>query len=204
MLLINNEMPDEVKDVFSDVSEKATALVKVMEFQEWHRSRLMNYHRTIAQKYDAAKLYIKDLEIKFTTIQQKYESAKMKIKEQENVVQDLKRKLSSYKQKYGSCRTPVSTQPLVKLDFETSPFPGKTPMNSSTSLKHSKQAEDIFTPSYALYRNSNHPPFTPDSSGSVRSSIIGSMSSYSGRNRSLPGYTPPSKTMELLTLLNKS
>lgn len=44
-----------------------------------------------AQKYDAAKLYIKDLEIKFTTIQQKYESAKMKIKEQENVVQDLKR-----------------------------------------------------------------------------------------------------------------
>lgn len=43
-------MPDEVKDVFSDVSEKATALVKVMEFQEWHRSRLMNYHRTIVRR----------------------------------------------------------------------------------------------------------------------------------------------------------
>uniref|UniRef100_A0A224XXS0 Uncharacterized protein n=1 Tax=Panstrongylus lignarius TaxID=156445 RepID=A0A224XXS0_9HEMI len=197
-------MPDEVKDVFSDVTEKATTLIKVMEFQEWHRSRLMNYYRNVTQKYDAAKLYIKDVEIKFTTILQKYESAKMKIKEQENDMQEIKRKLSLYKQNYGSCRTPIRTRPLVELDFQASPFPGKTPMNSTANHNRSKQAEDIFTPSYSTYRNPTHPPFTPDSSGSVRSSLNGSMSSYSGRNRSVPGYTPPSKTMELLTLLNKS
>ncbi|KAK9511377.1 hypothetical protein O3M35_000043 [Rhynocoris fuscipes] len=206
MIFINNEMPDEVKDVFLDVTEKVNMVFKAMEFQEWHRARLLNHYRAIAQKYEAAKVYIKDAENKFVNLKNKYDAAKLKINNQENIIQDLNRKLNFYKQKFGT-RPLSNSQPLTELNFEviTAVKASRTPSSSSSKLQIPQPSNPLLTPTYSMYRNAYHPSVTtPDSSGSVRSSQFGSMGSYSGRNRSLPGFTPPSKTMELLTLLNKS
>lgn len=40
-------MPTEVKEIFCDVNEKIPQLIKVIDFQEGNRTKLMTYYRNV-------------------------------------------------------------------------------------------------------------------------------------------------------------
>ena len=109
------QMPNEVKEVFGDVFDYPTNLIKAMEFQDFHRSRLLIHHKVLVkiynllfvvwnelywinnkefakdQKYQAIKDIIKDMKTKLQILDQKYQSAKMLIRHKEEAINELNR-----------------------------------------------------------------------------------------------------------------
>jgi hypothetical protein len=110
-------MPSEVKEVFGDVFDYPVNLIKAMDFQDFHRSRLLVQHKVLVkiflhyyinclaslpkiiinmfefkdQKYQAIKDIIKDMKTKLQILDQKYQSAKVIIRNKEETIHELNR-----------------------------------------------------------------------------------------------------------------
>ncbi|CAH1401793.1 unnamed protein product [Nezara viridula] len=198
----NNQMPEEIKEVFIDVSDTIPKLIKVLDFQEKNRSKLMAYYRNNVEKYKTAKVYVSELEQKLHTAKQKYEACKVALNKQQSNIEVLIKKYQWYKEKCGnleaSSRTPSSLNLNTSRNIANQHF---TP----TSAKQS-----VFSMSAPRTPSNNHRPIhtnrflTPESIVSSYRSSNSSGSLTGSSKATLAGFTPPSDSFQLLSLFNKN
>uniref|UniRef100_A0A0A9WJE9 RING-type domain-containing protein n=2 Tax=Lygus hesperus TaxID=30085 RepID=A0A0A9WJE9_LYGHE len=196
VIACDSQMPSEVRSVFCDANEKVANLIKALEYQAGQRFGLMSHLRGSEQKYNSAKAYIRDAEIKYSNMKQKLDSSLRKIKELELANETLKKQVQKMRQVTPSPSPPSDAgQWFTHMSFPT-PQSRKSVMNTPSAP---------FTPRncYTQYRNTPTPAVTPPFVTSKTPPLHDTCGSRYSVNRNVPGFTPPQKTMELLTILNK-
>ncbi|XP_066904950.1 zip homologous protein 3 [Halyomorpha halys] len=199
----NNQMPEEIKEVFLDISDTIPKLIKVLDFQEKNRSKLMAYYRTNVEKYKTAKVYVSELEQKLHTAKQKYEACKVALNKQQSNIEILIKKYQWYKEKCGNLETSSRT-PSINLNTSrnilSQPF---TPVRGNQPVFSMNAPRTPRTPNSHRLNPANR-FLTPESIVSSHKSSNSSGSLTCSSKATMCGFTPPSDSFQLLSLLNKN
>ncbi|XP_014239651.1 RING finger protein 212B-like isoform X2 [Cimex lectularius] len=201
VILCNSEMPNEIKELFSDANEKASTFLKVLDYQNTQRFKLMSYYKINAQKYSRAKPIFKDLEMKYYSLEKKNASLVQKCFSLENHIEELNRKLGWYASKSFHPSTSYKS-PFQQTSFHDSPDEALNTMSQNFARSQATPYSSMNMGS--MFGNSRVKNASPFSSESSHTPLINSLSSNSSLRNKIHSFTPPSKTIELLSQLNKS
>lgn len=182
------QMPSEVRGVFCDANAKVSAVIKAMEYQAGQRFGLMSHMRGMDHKYNMAKNYIKDAEIKYSNMKQKLDGSLRRIKELEISNETLKKQCQKLRQT-PTPSPPTDSQWFTHLNF--TPQSRRSPMDTPSAPFTPRNCYGQYTQRTSPFCSAKTPPLTD------------SCSSRFGSTRTLAGFTPPQKNLDLLNILNK-
>ncbi|XP_024082710.1 uncharacterized protein LOC106661056 isoform X4 [Cimex lectularius] len=154
-----------------------------------------------AQKYSRAKPIFKDLEMKYYSLEKKNASLVQKCFSLENHIEELNRKLGWYASKSFHPSTSYKS-PFQQTSFHDSPDEALNTMSQNFARSQATPYSSMNMGS--MFGNSRVKNASPFSSESSHTPLINSLSSNSSLRNKIHSFTPPSKTIELLSQLNKS